>query len=63
MGLLTVIVQMGKDLLERKIVGDVRMIDAGIIWGLGFPADKGGPMKWADLIGLSKKLIGKNFYE
>jgi hypothetical protein len=38
------------------------MIDVGIIWGLGFPPDKGGPMKWADLIGLSQKLYGKNFY-
>jgi len=62
LGLLTAMVQAGKDLLDRKIVDDVRMIDVGIIWGLGFPADKGGPMKWADLIGLSKKLYGKNFY-
>lgn len=61
-GLLTAMVQVGKDLLDRRIVEDVRMIDVGIIWGLGFPADKGGPMKWADLIGLSKKLYGKNFY-
>ena len=62
MGLLTAMVQVGKDILDRRIVDDVRMIDVGIIWGLGFPADKGGPMKWADLIGLSKKLYGKNFY-
>ncbi|MBU1965370.1 MAG: enoyl-CoA hydratase/isomerase family protein [Proteobacteria bacterium] len=62
MGLLTAMVEVGKDILDRKIVDDVRMIDVGIIWGLGFPADKGGPMKWADLIGLSKKLYGKNFY-
>ena len=62
MGLLTAMVKVGKDILDRRIVDDVRMIDVGIIWGLGFPADKGGPMKWADLIGLSKKLYGKNFY-
>ncbi|MBU4582598.1 MAG: enoyl-CoA hydratase/isomerase family protein [Proteobacteria bacterium] len=62
MGIFTAMVQMGKDILDRKIVDDVRMIDVGIIWGLGFPADKGGPMKWADLIGLSRKLYGKNFY-
>ncbi len=61
-GLLTAMVQVGKDLLDRRIVDDVRMLDVGIIWGLGFPADKGGPMKWADLTGLSKKLYGKNFY-
>ena len=62
MGLFTAMVKVGKDLLDRKIVDDVRMIDVGVIWGLGFPADKGGPMKWADLIGLSKTLYGKNFY-
>jgi len=62
MGILTAMVKMGKDILDRKIVADVRMIDVGMIWGIGFPADKGGPMKWADLIGLSKKLFGKNFY-
>jgi 3-hydroxyacyl-CoA dehydrogenase len=61
-GLLIAMVQVGKDLLERRIVDDVRMIDVGMIWGIGFPADKGGPMKWADLTGLSRKLYGKNFY-
>ena len=62
MGLLSAMVEVGKDILDRKIVEDVRMIDVGIIWGLGFPGDKGGPMKWADLIGLSRKRYGKNFY-
>ena len=62
MGILTAMVRMGKDILDRKIGDDVRMIDVGMIWGIGFPADKGGPMKWADLIGLSQKLYGKNFY-
>ncbi len=55
-------VKTGKDLLDRKVVNDVRMIDAGMIWGVGFPADKGGPMKWADLTGMSRQLFGKNFY-
>jgi len=62
MGCLTAMVQEGKNLLDRKIVEDPRMIDAGMIWGTGFPSDKGGPMKWADLIGLSEKLYGKTFY-
>ncbi|MGD0277282.1 MAG: 3-hydroxyacyl-CoA dehydrogenase NAD-binding domain-containing protein [Syntrophales bacterium] len=61
-GLLEAMVKVGKDLLDRKIVDDVRMIDVGMIWGTGFPPDKGGPMKWADLTGLSIKLFGKNFY-
>jgi len=55
-------VTVGKDLLDREIVDDPRMIDIGMIWGTGFPADKGGPMKWADLIGLSEQLFGKPFY-
>jgi 3-hydroxyacyl-CoA dehydrogenase/enoyl-CoA hydratase/carnithine racemase len=61
-GLIEAMVKTGKDLLERKVVDDVRMIDVGMIWGVGFPPDKGGPMKWADLTGVSKKLFGKNFY-
>ncbi|MFB3925624.1 MAG: 3-hydroxyacyl-CoA dehydrogenase NAD-binding domain-containing protein [Syntrophales bacterium] len=59
---LTDMVKAGKDLLDRKIIDDPRMIDVGLIWGTGFPPDKGGPMKWADLIGLSEKLFGKKFY-
>jgi 3-hydroxyacyl-CoA dehydrogenase/enoyl-CoA hydratase/3-hydroxybutyryl-CoA epimerase len=62
-GLIQAMVKTGKDLLDRKVVDDVRMIDVGMIWGVGFPADKGGPMKWADLTGLSKQLFGKNFYK
>jgi len=61
-GLLEAMVKTGKDLLDRKIVDDVRMIDVGMVWGVGFPADKGGPMKWADLTGMSRRLFGKNFY-
>lgn len=63
MGCLTAMVQVGKDLLDRRIVNDPRMVDVGMIWGTGFPPDKGGPMKWADLIGLSGKLYGKTFYK
>lgn len=61
-GILTDMVKVGKDLLDRKIVDDVRMIDVGLVWGVGFPPDKGGPMRWADLTGLSRKLFGKTFY-
>jgi len=62
MGLLESMVRVGKDLLDRKIVNDPRMVDVGMIWATGFPPDKGGPLKWSDLIGLSEKLFGKNFY-
>lgn len=61
-GLLTEMVKVGKTLLDLGIVADPRFIDAGMIWGIGFPADKGGPLKWSDLTGLSKELCGRDFY-
>jgi len=63
MKVLTEMIKIGKDLLDRGIVDDPRMIDIGMIWGTGFPPEKGGPIKWADLIGLSEELCGKTFYE
>ncbi|MEI9478369.1 MAG: 3-hydroxyacyl-CoA dehydrogenase NAD-binding domain-containing protein [Deltaproteobacteria bacterium] len=60
---LTDMVTVGKELLDKAIVDDPRMIDIGMIWGTGFPAEKGGPLKWADLIGLSQRLFGKTFYQ
>jgi 3-hydroxyacyl-CoA dehydrogenase / enoyl-CoA hydratase / 3-hydroxybutyryl-CoA epimerase len=60
--LFTPFVEVGRDLLDRKIVDDPRSIDIGAIWGVGFPADKGGPMKWADLIQLSTGMFGASFY-
>lgn len=38
-------------ILEDKIVRDVRDIDLGLIFGLGFPPFKGGLLHWADTIG------------
>ncbi len=61
-GILEDMVKVGRKLLDGGIVDDVRMVDVGLVWGVGFPADKGGPMKWADLTGLSRRLFGKNFY-
>jgi len=55
-------IEVGKELLEKGIVTDPRSIDIGAIWGVGFAADKGGPMKWADITGLSKKHFGADFY-
>lgn len=55
--------KVARDLLDREVVGDPRMIDVGMIWATGFPSDKGRPLKWADLIGLSEKLFGKKFYK
>ena len=62
LGLFKAMLDVGKDLLDRNIVDDPRMIDVGMIWGTGFPPDKGGPMKWADLIGLSEEMFGKKIY-
>jgi len=59
---LTEMVKIAASLLEKEIVSDPRMIDIGMIWGTGFPPDRGGPLKWADLIGLSQQLFGKTFY-
>lgn len=51
------------ELLDAGIVTDPRDIDVAMIWGIGFPPDKGGPLKWADLTGVSGKLRGGNFYK
>jgi hypothetical protein len=59
---LTEMVKVARALLDKNVVDDPRMVDIGMIWGTGFPPDKGGPLKWADLTGLSDKLFGKAFY-
>ena len=43
-------------LLEDKIVRDVRDVDLGLIYGLGFPPFKGGLLFWADTLGAAKIL-------
>jgi 3-hydroxyacyl-CoA dehydrogenase len=43
-------------ILEEGIVRDVRDIDLGVIFGLGFPPDKGGPLYWADALGADRIL-------
>lgn len=40
--------------LQDKIVRDVRDIDLGMIFGLGFPAFRGGLMWWADEVGAAQ---------
>ena len=41
-------------MLEEKIVRDVRDVDLGLIFGLGFPPFKGGLLYWADTLGAAK---------
>ena len=43
-------------MLEEKIVRDVRDVDLGLIFGLGFPPFQGGLLYWADRIGAAKLL-------
>ena len=43
-------------MLEDKIVRDVRDVDLGLIFGLGFPPFKGGLLFWADTLGAAKIL-------
>ncbi len=61
--ILSDMLKIAKKLLDDKIVDDLRAVDIGMIWGTGFPPDKGGPLKWADLTGESEKLFGKKFYQ
>lgn len=41
-------------LLEERIVRDIRDIDLGMIYGLGFPAEQGGLLFWADFLGAAR---------
>ena len=36
-------------ILEEGKVRDARAIDVAVLFGLGFPADKGGLLWWADV--------------
>src|SRR5690606_32117168 len=38
-------------LIEDGIVADVRDVDLGLIYGIGFPPFKGGLFFWADTVG------------
>jgi len=40
--------------LEDKVVRNVRDVDLGLIFGLGFPPFKGGLLFWADTLGAAK---------
>ena len=42
--------------IAEHVVRDVRDVDLGLIFGLGFPAFKGGLLFWADTVG-AKKLV------
>jgi 3-hydroxyacyl-CoA dehydrogenase/enoyl-CoA hydratase/carnithine racemase len=41
-------------ILEAKVVRDVRDVDLGLIFGVGFPPFKGGLLFWADTLGPAK---------
>ena len=45
-------------ILEEEKVGDVRDIDLAVLFGLGFPAARGGLLWWADTLGAGQ-IIGQ----
>src|SRR5205085_3823231 len=40
--------------LEDQVVGDAGMLDLAMIFGAGFPPFRGGPLRHADTLGLSR---------
>jgi 3-hydroxyacyl-CoA dehydrogenase/enoyl-CoA hydratase/3-hydroxybutyryl-CoA epimerase/3-hydroxyacyl-CoA dehydrogenase/enoyl-CoA hydratase/3-hydroxybutyryl-CoA epimerase/enoyl-CoA isomerase len=40
--------------LEAKLVRNVRDVDLGLVFGIGFPPFKGGLLFWADTLGAEK---------
>ena len=42
--------------LQEELVKDARDVDLGLIYGIGFPAFKGGLLFWADTLGLDRIL-------
>jgi 3-hydroxyacyl-CoA dehydrogenase len=38
--------------LQERVVLDPRDVDLGLIFGIGFPAVKGGLLYWADSLGI-----------
>jgi 3-hydroxyacyl-CoA dehydrogenase/enoyl-CoA hydratase/3-hydroxybutyryl-CoA epimerase/enoyl-CoA isomerase len=49
--------------LEEGIVRDPADVDMGLILGIGFPAAKGGLLRWADSLGLAEVLKKLQKYE
>jgi 3-hydroxyacyl-CoA dehydrogenase len=41
-------------ILEENAVGDMRDIELAVLFGLGFPASKGGLLWWADTLGVNR---------
>ncbi|WP_016702573.1 3-hydroxyacyl-CoA dehydrogenase [Pseudomonas chlororaphis] len=57
---LLALVNEGAKILEEGIAGSAQDIDLVYLNGYGFPADKGGPMSWADrqgLVAIQKDLL------
>ena len=59
---LSMLVEASRVLMEG-IVREPADVDMGLILGLGFPAHKGGILRWADTIGLDKILEKLKEYE
>ena len=47
--------------LEEKLVRDVRDVDLGLIFGIGFPPFRGGLLNWADTLGAAaEEMVAKD---
>ncbi|MFV2066643.1 MAG: 3-hydroxyacyl-CoA dehydrogenase NAD-binding domain-containing protein [Pirellulales bacterium] len=49
--------------LEDQLVRDVRDVDLGLIYGIGFPPFRGGLLFWADMLGAAKIIERLKPYE
>jgi 3-hydroxyacyl-CoA dehydrogenase len=53
----------GANILQEKIAQRASDIDVIYVYGYGFPVYRGGPMKYADEIGLDKVLSRMEYYQ
>lgn len=58
---LLALVNEGAKILDEGIADSARDVDLVYLNGYGFPADKGGPMAWADSLGVAQVLARLNY--
>ncbi|NHN36028.1 fatty acid oxidation complex subunit alpha FadB [Pseudomaricurvus alcaniphilus] len=60
--MLPMVIEMAR-CLEEGIVGTAAEADMALVYGLGFPAFRGGVFRWADSIGLAKLVAYSDKYQ
>ena len=58
---LLALVNEGAKILDEGIADSARDVDLVYLNGYGFPADKGGPLAWADTLGVEEVLKRLNY--